>query len=127
VSGGLSYFRAKGHVEDLAFGQFALLGDGSVRQSTYGTSVSYGTATALGFDLGGAFAVNLAGPLDFLVDARYFHAAELTPAVHVTGFTNPAGGPPGLSVQAVDASMAPIKARFDPSFARIFVGVRIRS
>jgi hypothetical protein len=127
LSGGLTYFRAKGHVDSLAFAQYNLGGHATLVSNTYAMSVSYGTAAAVGFDAGGGFAVELAGPLAFLADVRYFHAGRIAPDVRVTGFADPAATPDNLSYQAVNAHMAPIKANFDPSFARIFFGVRVRS
>jgi hypothetical protein len=127
LSGGVAYFRAKGHVDSLAYTQYAPGGQDTVSSTTYAMSVAYGTATAIGFDVGGEVAVALAGPLAFLADVRYFHAGRVTPDVRVTGFADPSASPGDLTFQAVNAQMAPIKASFDPSFARIFFGVRIRS
>jgi len=127
VSGGLAYFRAKGHLDSLAFTQYVLGGHSVLFSNTYAMSVSYGTVTALGFDAGGGVAVNLAGPLDLLADVRYFHAGRQTPEFRVSGFADPTANPGNLSVQVVAAHMAPLTGSFDPSFARIFFGVRIRS
>jgi hypothetical protein len=126
IGGGLSYFRIKGHADSLAFVQYTLIDEATVASSPYAMSVSYGTTTAFGIDVGGATAVNVAGPLDVLVDTRYFHAGRVSPAVRVTGFANRAATATP-SLDAVRASMAGIQASFDPSFIRVFVGVRVRS
>jgi hypothetical protein len=126
IGGGLTYFHVKGHADSLAFGQYTLVDDATVGPNPYAVSVSYGTATAFGVDVGGDIAVNVAGPLDVIFGTRYYHAGRVSPAVRVTGFANPAAA--GLpSLNDVRASVVDIRASFDPSFTRIFLGVRIRS
>jgi hypothetical protein len=126
IGGGLTCLRVKGNANGLAFGQFTLRNDTTVAMTPYAMSVSYGPVTAFGIDVGGAIAVNVAGPLDVLVDARYFYADRAAPAARVTGLANPAA-PGAPSLEDVRASMAPIRASVSPSFARVFVGVRVRS
>ena len=127
ASGGLTYFRAKGHADSLAYREYWLWGNSTLASMTYAASVSYGTVSARGFDVGGGMAARVGGPVAVLVDVRYFHASRLTPEIRVSGFADYSAPPGHLSIYGVNPRMAPIKASFDPSFARIFLGVRVRS
>jgi len=126
VSGGLTYFRAKGHADSLAYAQYVLWAQ-SPFLATYAASLSYGTVTTRGFDVGGGIAARVWGSLAFLADVRYFHASRLTPEIRVSGFADYSAPPGHLGIYGAHQTMAPIKASFGPSFARIFLGVRVRS
>ncbi len=126
VSGGLSFVRTMGSAESLAYTRYWLGGHSVLFSSTYAASFNYGPVTAIGFDIGGDIGVNIAGPLDVLVDVRYVRAGTITPDVRLTGFVEPSDYVGDVPVATVDARMAPIRASFNPSFARIFFGVRIR-
>ncbi|MBE3099033.1 MAG: hypothetical protein IMZ44_18115 [Planctomycetes bacterium] len=126
VSGGLSFMRTKGSAESLAYTRYWMGGHSVLFSSTYAASFDYGPVTAIGFDIGGDIGVNIAGPLDLLVDIRYVRAGAITPDVRLTGFVEPTEFAGDVSVATVEARMAPIRASFNASFARIFFGVRVR-
>ncbi len=127
ASAGLVYFRAKGTAESVAYTSYALGSDAVLVSSNYAMTLAYGPATALGFDVGGGVAVKVAGPVDVMADVRYFHAATISPEVRVAGFAGSSQTPGAPGLAEVSSRMSPIEARFDPSFFRIFIGVRVRS
>ena len=90
------------------------------------TEFSAGPVTSVGFNVGGNLGVNIAGPLDVLVDVRFFRGGGITPQIKLTRFVEPTEFEGDLTVETIAERMAPIKATFNPSCARIFFGVRIR-
>jgi hypothetical protein len=126
VSGGLSVVRTKGSAESLAYTRYWLGGHSVLFSSTYAASFDYGPVISIGLDIGGDLGVNVAGPLDLLVGFRYVRVGGIMPTVRLTRFVEPTEFVGDLSVTTVAARMAPIEASFNPSFARIFFGVRIR-
>lgn len=126
ISGGLTASRSKGFGESLAYTRFWLGGHSVLSSSVLATAFKFGPVTSVGFNVGGNLGVNLAGPLDLIVDVRAFRGGDIRPDIKLTRFverSEPAGE---LAVDALAERMAPIRASFNPSFARVLLGVRVR-
>ena len=81
--------------------------------------------TSIGFNVGANLGVNIAGPLDVLVDVRFFRGGDIMPRIKLTRFVKPTEIEGDLTVDTLADRMAPVRASFNPSFARMFFGVRI--
>ncbi len=126
ISGGLTAFRSKGSGESLAYTRFWLGGHSVLSSSALATAFKFGPVTSIGFNLGGNLGINLAGPLDLIVDVRAFRDGDIRPEIELTRFVDRSEPAGELAVDALAERMAPIRASFDPSFARVFLGVRVR-
>lgn len=126
ISGGLTAFRSKGFGESLAYTRFWLGGHSVLFSSMLGTAFKFGPVTSFGFNLGGNLGVTIAGPLDLIVDVRIFRDGDIRPEITLTRVVEAAESAGDLTADTLAKRMAPIRASFNPSFARVSFGVRVR-
>jgi hypothetical protein len=126
VSAGLAVFDVRGSAQSLGYTSSYFGGHAVLFGNEYKLAFALERARSMGFDVGGALEVRLAGRARIVADLRYFDGADLTPAVAVRETVNA----DEIYVQTVtlddiQRDLQPPAPRLSPARVRLLIGLAI--